>query len=107
MNQRQFLAAFDSDAFAAFADVGMADVAAYQAPGADTVVSCTVQIDRNVRDFGDDIMPVSTVYTLVTFQRAEVEPAKRGRLVLPGETLVLAERVRQDESISQWVADHG
>lgn len=107
MNQRQFLEAFDSDAFAAFADVGMADVAAYKAPGADTLVSCTVQIDRNVRDFGDDIMPVSTGYTLVTFQRAEVEPAKRGRLVLPGETLVLAERVRQDESISQWVADHG
>lgn len=107
MSQRQFMQEFDAAAFAAFADAGLADSAQYLAPGAAAALPCTVQIDRDVRDFGMDGAPVNTGYTLVTFQRAEVEPARRGRLVLPGETLVLAERVRQDESISQWVADHG
>ncbi|MBB3759215.1 hypothetical protein [Xanthomonas arboricola] len=108
MSQREFLQDFDATAFSAFAEVGLADGdARYQAPDAAESVPCTVQIDRDVRDFGGDLAPVSTGYTLVTFQRAQVQPAKRGRLLLPGETLVLAERVRQDESISQWVADHG
>ncbi|WP_372165363.1 hypothetical protein [Xanthomonas euvesicatoria] len=107
MNQREFMQAFDATAFAAFADVGLADGARYQAPGATETVRCTVQIDRDVRDFGSDLAPVSTGYTLVTLQRAEVQPAKRGRVLLDSETLVLAERVREDESVSQWVADHG
>ncbi|QHG87934.1 hypothetical protein ACCQ13_14685 [Xanthomonas sp. NCPPB 1638] len=107
MSQRQFMQEFDAVAFAAFAESGLADAAQYLAPGDDVALPCTVQIDRNVRDFGSDSVPVSTGFILVTFQRAEVEPAKRGKLLLPGETLLLAERVRQDESISQWVADHG
>ncbi|MEA9657843.1 hypothetical protein [Xanthomonas campestris] len=107
MTQREFLQAFDAVAFTAFAEVGLADGARYQAPGSTEAVPCTVQIDRDVRDFGGDLAPVSTGHTLVTLQRAEVQPAKRGRVLLTGETLVLAERVREDESISQWVADHG
>ncbi|KAB7767625.1 hypothetical protein [Xanthomonas maliensis] len=107
MSQREFLQAFDADAFSAFAAVGLADGdARYQGPGDTYALPCTVQIDRDVRDFGGDPAPVSTGYTLVTLLRAEVQPVKRGLVLLVGETLVLVERVREDESISQWVADH-
>lgn len=107
MSQRDFLQRFDAAAFSAFSAVGIADAANYLAPGSTNLLACTVTVDRDVVDFGDDGAPVSAPQTLVTFQRAELEPARLGRLVLPGETFVLEKRIRQDESRSQWVVANG
>ncbi|MCF8809672.1 hypothetical protein KIP31_10115 [Xanthomonas campestris pv. campestris] len=106
MSQKDFLRHFDAAAFAVFRGAGLADSATYTAPGGGQV-PCTITIDRDVADFGDDEAPVSAPQTLVTFQRSEVEPARMGRVALTGEVFVLDRRVRQDESISQWVVANG
>lgn len=106
MSQRDFLRRFDAAAFAVFKGAGLADGAVYTAPGG-AQLPCTVTIDRDVADFGDDEAPVSAPQTLVTFQRSEVEPVRFARLTLDGEVFVLDQRIRQDESISQWVVANG
>ncbi len=114
MNQAAFLRQFDANAIGAFFGAGLADAATYQAPtpeGDDPVVpapvSCTVLVDRNVTDFGDDLAPVSVPVVLVTFQRSEVEPAG-GTVTLTGtgEAFSLIRRVRADESVSRWEVQH-
>ncbi|KIJ00481.1 hypothetical protein ST27_10330 [Xanthomonas phaseoli pv. phaseoli] len=106
MSQRDFLRRFDASAFSVFKDAGLADGAVYTAPGG-AQLPCTVTIDRDVADFGDDEAPVSAPQTLVTFQRSEVEPVRLARLALNDEVFVLDRRIRQDESISQWVVVNG
>lgn len=129
MSQAAFLRQFDADAFAGFAAAGIADAATYLSPEAlqaidaydpddpDAVppplpVPCTVTVDRDVENFGDDRAPVSTLTTRIAFQRAEVAPAQRGRVTLldelglPAETFVLVERARADESLSVWWVQH-
>lgn len=105
MSQRDFLQAFDTAAFAAFADAGLADAASYVAPGADgsAAVACQVLVDRDVRDFADDLAPVSTGYTRITFQLAEVQPERGGVVTVDGEGFTLERRISQDESASRWV----
>ncbi|MCW0398770.1 hypothetical protein NB688_000584 [Xanthomonas sacchari] len=107
MSQRDFLRQFDALAISAFSAAGIADTGSYYAPGSPVAQPCTVTIDRDVMDYGDDAAPVSTSRTLVGFQRSEVEPAHGGRLALPGETFLLEKRVKQDESRSQWVVTNG
>ncbi|MDY4296831.1 MULTISPECIES: hypothetical protein [unclassified Xanthomonas] len=107
MSQREFLRQFDAVAFGAFADAGVGDRADYFAPGSAVGVPCTVLIDRDYVEFGDDGAPVSAPQTQVKLQLAEVEPMRFGRLVLPGESLVLEKRVQQDESSARWVVAHG
>lgn len=110
MSQRDFLRRFDAMAFGAFAAAGVGDAAHYYAPGSEVAVACTVLVDRNVRDFGDDLAPVSTAYTRITFQRAEVEPEQGARVALLDavavevESFALAARIEtSDESASRWV----
>lgn len=107
MSQRDFLRQFDAVAFGAFAEAGVGDRVVYFAPGSATGVPCTVLIDRDYVEFGDDGAPVSVPQTHVTLQLAEMEPMRFGRLVLPGESLVLERRVQQDESSTRWVVAHG
>jgi hypothetical protein len=107
VSQRDFLRQFDALALSAFSAAGIADAGNYYAPGSTTAQPCTVTIDRDVVDYGDDGAAVSTPKTLVAFQRAEVEPVRGGRLVLPRETFVLDKRFKQDESRSQWVVANG
>ncbi|MGQ5267436.1 head-tail joining protein [Xanthomonas arboricola] len=106
MSQRDFLRRFDATAFAVLNGAGLADRAVYTAPGG-AQLPCTVTIDRDVANFGDDEAPVSAPQTLVTFQRSEVEPVRFARLTLDGDVFVLDQRIRQDESISQWVVANG
>lgn len=112
MSQKEFLQEFDDFAFEEFLDAGLADSAMYYpkppAGGgpAPEPVPCTVLVDRNVEDFGDDAAPVSALRTRVTFQRAQVEPDGGARVVVDGEAFTLAGRARQDESISAWWVQH-
>lgn len=116
MSQRAFLQAFDAAAFGAFQAAGIADAAEYLAPDAapDAVATpCTVLVDRNVEDFGDDIGPVSAFRTRVTFQRLEITPEQGGMVSLLDafgnvtESFQLAQRTRHDEGISAWWVQHG
>lgn len=103
MSQKDFLRQFDAAAFACFLGAGMADTGEYTAPTGGPSIACEVLVDRNVRDFGDDASPVSASYTLVTFQRAQVAPARGGTVVVEGESFMLDAEVRCDESVSRWV----
>lgn len=116
MSQRAFLQAFDVAAFGAFAAAGIADAAEYLAPDAapDALpVPCTVLVDRNVEDFGEDIGPVSAFRTRITFQVLEVTPDEGGIVSLldgaglVAESFTLAQRTRHDEGISAWWVQHG
>lgn len=102
MSQRDFLQSFDAYAFGAFFDAGMADAATYTPLEGGAGVACRVLVDRGVRDFGDDFAPVSTFRVLVTFQLAQVTPSEGGTVAIGTETFTLVQRVRADESISQW-----
>lgn len=115
MNQRAFLQAFDAAAFGAFAAAGIADAAEYLAPAAapDAVpVPCTVLVDRDVADYGDEVAPVSVFRTRITFQLIEVVPDEGGVVSLldgaglVAESFALAQRTRHDEGISAWWVQH-
>lgn len=116
MSQRAFLQAFDAAAFSAFAAAGLADAAEYLPPYAmpgTPAAPCTVLVDREVEDFGDEVAPVSTFRTRITFQRLEVT-AEEGGVVslldangLVAEVFTLAQRTRHDEGISAWWVQHG
>jgi hypothetical protein len=103
MSQKEFLRDFDAGAFASFIDAGMADAAMYTTADSLSTTACDVLVDRNVRDYGDDAAPVGTLYTLVTFQRAQVSPSRGGTVAVEGESFMLDAEVRSDESISRWV----
>lgn len=103
MSQQAFLRDFDANAFGNFLAAGIADVATYTAPSGGAALACDVLVDRNVRDFGEDASLVAAAYTLVTFQRAQVTPARGGTVVVEGESFTLDAEVRSDESISRWV----
>lgn len=103
MSQSAFLRDFDAAAFTALADCGLADAATYRATPSAAPVDCTVLVDRDVRDFGDDVAPVSTAYTRVIFQRGQVQPARGGIVSIEGVDYVLADRISEDESASRWV----
>ncbi|OUL25885.1 hypothetical protein BV378_14205 [Nostoc sp. RF31YmG] len=103
MSQREFLQAFDGDAFEAFREAGFGDSAVYTSPGATVGVACTVLVDRGLRDYGDDPAPVAAGYTQITFQLREVAPAHGGRVVVDGETYVLDGHEEKDGSASRWV----
>ncbi|UYK82311.1 hypothetical protein NG829_08475 [Xanthomonas sacchari] len=107
MSQREFLQQLDAALFGAFTDAGMGDRALYLAPGTAAGVPCTVLVDRDYVDFGDDGASVSAPQTYVTLQMAEALPARFGKVIVAGEVLVLDARVRQDESSSRWVVVHG
>ena len=116
MSQAAFLRAFDAAAFGAFAAAGIADAAEYLAPNAAPgypPTPCTVLVDRDVEDFGEDVAPVSAFRTRITFQRLEVT-AEEGGVVslldaagLVAEVFTLAQRTRHDEGISAWWVQHG
>jgi len=116
MSQRAFMQAFDAAAFSLFATAGLADAAEYLAPDAapgTLPAPCTVLVDRDVEDFGDEVAPVSTFRTRITFQRLEVT-AEEGGVVslldaagLVTEVFTLAQRTRHDEGISAWWVQHG
>ncbi len=103
MSQRAFLQTFDALAFGTFRDAGLGDAAFYTAPGADSAVACTVLVDRGLRDFGADAAPVATGYVQITFQLAEVNPVRGGRVVVDGETYRLDGHDERDGSASRWV----
>lgn len=109
MSQTDFLREFDSLAVGTFKAIGIADAAVYRAPGSAVDVPCDVTVDRDVRDFGEDLSPVSAAYTVLRFQRGQVEP-ERGALVTltaTSEAFNLDRRIRQDESASEWVVANG
>lgn len=110
MSQAEFLRSFDAMAFGAFGGAGLADAATYlplgSGPG-DAPAECLVLVDRNVEDFGNDLAPVSTLRTRVTFQRADVEPVEGGAVTVGSETFILVQRTRADESVSAWWVQHG
>lgn len=103
MSQAAYLRDFDAMAFAALADCGLADAAIYRATITATPVDCTVLVDREVRDFGDDVAPVSTAYTRVIFQRIQVQPVRGGIVAIEGVDYELADRIGEDEAASRWV----
>ncbi len=103
MSQRDFLQAFDGDAFEAFQLVAFGDSAVYTQAGVSVGVACTVLVDRGLRDYGDDPAPVAAGYTQITFQLREVAPARGGRVVVDGETYVLDRHEESDGSASRWV----
>ncbi|MEO6518828.1 MAG: hypothetical protein ABIO17_07545 [Pseudoxanthomonas sp.] len=103
MSQKDFLRDFDAAAVACFHSAGIADTATYRATVADLPVACVVLVDRNVRDYGDDLAPVAVPKTLVLFQLAQVSPKRGGLVLVHGEEFALDAEVRRDESVSQWV----
>jgi hypothetical protein len=125
MSQAAFLRSFDSAAFAGFLASGLADAARYLSPAALEAIAahdpedpdapplpepqpCTVLVDRNVADFGDDGAPVNVGRIRVTFLGAEVSPERQGLVTLlddagnEAETFELAQRVATDESVRAW-----
>lgn len=132
MSQAAFLAQFDAAAFGVFASAGIADAATYLSPAAladlDAIaaydpedpeadppppapvpVACTVLVDRNVEDFGDEGAPVSVQRTRITVQRAEITPEQGGQVSVlddagaVAEVFELVQRTRDsDESRSAW-----
>ena len=129
MSQEAFLRDFDAGAFTAFADAGLADAATYLSPAARAArqaiadhdpddpdapappdapvpLACTVLVDRNVEDFGDDLAPVSVGRTRLTVQRAEFEPEAGGKVTVGAAVYTLVQRTRSDESASAWWVSH-
>jgi hypothetical protein len=102
MSQRAALRAMDAQIMAAFVDAGMADPATYTAPGGGAAVACQAMVDRDVRLYADAGADVATAHVVVTLFLAEVSPARRGTVVVDGDTLVLDELLDQDESRSRW-----
>lgn len=116
MSQTAFLRRLDAMIVNRFAASGLADAAHYYAPGDTIAHACTVLVDRNVRNYGDDGAPVDTPYTRVTFQLAEVAPARGGRVALLDDAaaevdayLLAAHITNSDDSFSRWVVEvaHG
>lgn len=111
MSQRAFLQAFDAAVIGAFADAGLADRANYYAAGGAAALPCEVLVDRSLQEFGDDPATVAGPYVRIGFQRAQVQPARRGRVALLDdagqevEAFVLAEMLPAmgDESMTYWV----
>jgi len=130
MSQAAFLRQFDAMAFGAFANAGLADAARYltpaqvqvlaqiaahdpdspdEPPAAPAPVACTVLVDHNVEDFGDDAAPVSVYRTRITFQRAELVPEQGGQVsildsadAVTGVYVLVQRTGRNDESASAW-----
>lgn len=112
MNQRDWMQQFDAAAFAAFLDTGLADRARYYAPSTTAGIDCTVLVDRDVRDYGDDLAPVSTSYVRISLRRDEVDADKLARVALLDaagtevEWFRLAAALAEtDESLTHWVAE--
>jgi len=105
MNQNEFMQAYFTGALDAFARVGLADAATFK-PRNGTEITCTVMIDRDVREFADNPTPLGYPRVLVTLPRSDIPAAAVGDTVsLPatGESWLLEQRIGQDEVMSQWV----
>lgn len=107
MSQKAFLQGLDALMFGAFKAAGVADAATYEFPPG-TAVPCTVLLDEDVQDFGDDDAPVSAPFDRVTLQLSEVTPRAGGivQITATGDRLKLERRLGGDSSASQWVVLH-
>ena len=107
MSQAGFLRQFDAAAFGAFRDAGIGDDARYTAPEAVASLPCVVLVDRDAADYGAEIAPVATRRVVVTFQRADFQPARSGRVLVGADSYQLEELLSEDESASRWVVTRG
>lgn len=107
MSQKAFLRELDGELVGAFMAAGMADEALYTPAGGGAAVACEVLVDRDVRDYGDDVAPVGTSYTLIAFQRSQVEPQRGATVVVDpdgdAEVFTLDAETKRDESMARWV----
>lgn len=107
MSQREFLADLDADLHAAFAEAGMADVAAYTPPGG-VASGCSVYCDREMQprgQFGQVRAPINEVAYILGSMT--VAPAQHGVLVVDGQTLINAKEISNDGSLSRWMVRNG
>lgn len=128
MSQHAWKRRFDAMAIGSFAAAGLADAATYLSPAAladlrtiadhdpddpdapplpatPVPVPCTVLVDQDTEDFGDDLAPVSVHRTSVAVQRADFEPEQGGQVTVGATTYLLVQRVAgrgSDESLSRW-----
>lgn len=103
MSQRQWMQDFDALAYGTFLAAGLADTGSYVPKAGGPAQPCTLLVDRDVRDFLDDVAPVSTAYTRVTFQRGELTPEEGATVTVDGTAYTLERRISEDASKSVWV----
>lgn len=120
MSQRAFLANMDADIHAAFAAAGMADRGAYVAPGTvpgegpeapalpHASIGCDVFVDRDTQTLGETQQfkagRVEVVYVLGSMT---VAPARRGQLLVDGDTYINDDEISNDGSLSRWLVRRG
>jgi hypothetical protein len=107
VSETAFVRAHDAKFFAAWGAAVGGLAATYTPPGG-APVPCSVLIDHNAEQFadGDDMAPVSSVGTTITFRLAElgtVVPAVGGTVAVDGITYALAQRLAgSDRSLALW-----
>jgi len=106
MNQTEFMQSFFADTLASFAHAGLADAVTFRPKSGTPQISCIAMIDRDVRDFGDDMAPLGYPRVLVTLPRSDIpHPVTGDTVSLPtsGESWLLEHRIGLDEVMTQWV----
>ena len=107
MSEADFKRDFDANFFASWGDAMGGLSATYTSPGG-TVLPVDVLVDTGIVQFGDDLAPVSSFRTYLSFRRAQVEPEAQASVVVDGVTYLLVQRVdSSDESLSRWGVQHG
>lgn len=106
MSEADFKREFDANFFAAWADT-MGDIDATYTPPGGIAQAVQVLVDTNVAQFGDDLAPVATYSTVISFLRAQVEPEAEALVTVSGTSYRLVQRLEgSDESRSRWGAEH-
>lgn len=105
MSEAAWRREFDAAFFGTW-DAAMGGISAVYTSPVGVVSTVQVLVDTGIAQFGDDVAPVSTYSTFVTFRRAQLEPELFGTVVVEGVTYTLAQRVDlSDESLSKWAVE--
>ena len=97
MNEDDFLRDTSGEIMAAFADVGLAGPATYQAPDGSPVVPCTVMFTQGDAVKDDGINVKYGALTTIELLRSEVpNPVRGARVVRAGVAWILDEKIYND-----------
>ncbi len=102
MSQAAFLRALAADMDLAFHEVGMADLATYQAPNSASVSDpFLVQFNQGT-PIAKDGPPVGSLTTAFIPRASVEEPQRKGRLVIDGITWLLEAQFDEDQAYTMW-----
>lgn len=106
MSEAAWKREFDDAFFGAWGEA-MGEIDAVYTPPAGAPVPVQVLVDTGIEQFGDDLAPVSTYASFVSFRLAQVEPVQFATVLVDGTTYRLVQRVdTSDQSLSRWAVQH-